>query len=214
MSKTLSRTPHNANQDNKHQQVPSMYPHLHMAGIGSSKNRDTIPRHTVRSTPPINHTHPTTIIIGMATTLLWMPLVILGHSYGHLHLTLAITSKQVMIHITTATWKYILDTWQIQNQHLHQNVDQLDWPNYQQAVTMLYELSNQLPPAAQAALYRQPLATVLEQPTPQLQTWYQWGHKYFTQQLKVAIKQARLHTLGIQTFFHPKAQQEPDLHPP
>jgi len=48
-----------------------------------------------------------------------------------LHPTLAIIGKQVMINITKATWKYILDTWQLHNTHLHQNADQLNHPNYQ-----------------------------------------------------------------------------------
>jgi len=131
-----------------------------------------------------------------------------------LHPNLAVMGEQVMINITIAIWTFILDTWQLHNQHLHQNMEQLDHPNYQQAVTMLYELCNQLPPAAQTALYRQLVATLLEQPTPYLQTWYQWGQKYFKQQVKAAKKQASLCTPGIQTFFHPKTQHEPDLHPP
>jgi len=74
-------------------------------------------------------------------------------------------------------------------------------------------MSHQLPPAAQTALYWQPLKTLIEQLTPDLQTWYQWGQKYFNQQLKAAKKQASLHTPDIQTFFHPKTQHKPDLHP-
>jgi len=39
------------------------------------------------------------------------------------------------------------------DQHLHQNHDQLNLPNYQQGVATLYEQRHQLPPAAQEALF-------------------------------------------------------------
>jgi len=84
---------------------------------------------------------------------------------------MAATGKQVMTKVTTAIWQHILETWKLCNMHFHQNADQLSLPNYQQAMTMLYELSHQLPQAAQATLYKQPLETILEQPAPKLQTW-------------------------------------------
>jgi len=56
--------------------------------------------------------------------------------------------------------------WKIRNTHLHHQADQLDLPNYQQAIITLYKQCHQLPPDTQDALYRQPLEVVLEQLTP------------------------------------------------
>jgi len=100
------------------------------------------------------------------------------------------------------------------DQHLHQNHDQLNLPNYQQGVATLYEQRHQLPPAAQEALFWQPLETLMEQPAPQLQKWVQRGHSYFNQQLKAAKTQAALKTPDIQKFFGKQTQLANDLQPP
>jgi len=73
---------------------------------------------------------------------------------------------QVMEKIQTTIWTYVLDIWKLCNDHLHQNADRLDLPNYQQAVITLYEQCHLLPPRAQQALYCQPLETMLDLPTP------------------------------------------------
>jgi len=80
----------------------------------------------------------------------------------------------------------------MRSNHFHLNAEQLDLPDYWQAVTHLYEQHHQLPPEAQEALYRQPLEVILEQPALKQQTWAQWGHCYFNQQLKAAKTQATL----------------------
>jgi len=46
---------------------------------------------------------------------------------------------QVLIQYQKQIWAYILELWVIHNQHLHQNADQLNLPNYHQAATALYE---------------------------------------------------------------------------
>jgi len=75
-------------------------------------------------------------------------------------------------------------------------------------------LLNHQPPEAQAALYRQPLQEVLEQPAPKLQQWVARGYRYFTQQQKAERKWATMHTPDIRTFFQPPAQHPNDLQPP
>jgi len=55
---------------------------------------------------------------------------------------------QAMAKIQTTIWTYVLATWKLRNEHLHQNADQLDLPNYRQAVITLYEQCHLLPPTA------------------------------------------------------------------
>jgi len=131
-----------------------------------------------------------------------------------LHPELQMNGTQVMATIQTTVWQYVLATWKVRNEHLHHNADQLDLPNYRQAVTTLYDQKHLLPPAAQQALYRYPLATLLELPTQRLQTWTTRGYDYFHQQVKAAKKQAILHTNDIRTYFQPHAQPTTDLQPP
>jgi len=131
-----------------------------------------------------------------------------------MHPELPMNGMQVMTKIQIILWNYILAIWKQRNDHLHHNVDQLDRPNYQQAVTTLYEQRHLLPPTAQQALYRQPLETMLELPTIRLQTWTTRGYDYFQQQLKAAKKQATLNTQDIRQYFTPKTQQDNDLQPP
>jgi len=98
--------------------------------------------------------------------------------------------------------------------HLHNTAGQLDLPNYQQAIKTLYKQKHKLSPAAQAALYRQPLQEILDQLAPKMQQWVTRGYRYFTQQLKAEHKQAMLHTPYMRTFFQPLAQHPNDLQPP
>jgi len=46
------------------------------------------------------------------------------------HPKLRKTGEQVMVMMQKIIWQFILDTWKIRNQHLHQNAMQLDLPNY------------------------------------------------------------------------------------
>jgi len=131
-----------------------------------------------------------------------------------MHPELKLTGMQVMTQIIRTIWDSMLGQWKLRNNHLHQNAARLDLPNYQQAIATLYEQRHQLPPAAQEALYRQPLEVILEQPAPRLQTWAIRGHQYFTRQLKAAKTQARLHTQDIRSFFQRINQTTADLQPP
>jgi len=131
-----------------------------------------------------------------------------------IHPELALSSEQVMTQLLCIRWTDILDLWKTHNTHLHHQADQLDLPNYQQAIITLYEWRHQLPPDAQEALYQQPLEVVLEQPTPWLQTYAQRGLNYFNRQLKAAKTQACLNTLDICTFFGCQPQPPNDLQPP
>jgi len=116
--------------------------------------------------------------------------------------------------IQTTIWTYILEIWKLRNDHLHQNADKLDLPNYRQAVITLYEQRHLLPPQAQHALYHQPLEDMLELPTSRLQVWTTKGYDYFHCQLKAARKQATLHTPDIWQYFQAPTQQTNDLQPP
>jgi len=92
-----------------------------------------------------------------------------ANAIDEMHLTLKLTGTQVMTKIVRIIWESVLEQWKVRNHHLHQNAAELDHPNYQQAITTLYEQRHQLPPAAQEALYRQPLEVILDQPAPRLQ---------------------------------------------
>jgi len=121
--------------------------------------------------------------------------------------------EQVLIMIQKFIWQFILDTWKLRNQHLHQTAMQLNLPNYRQAAISLYEQRGQLPQAAQDALYCHPLKTILDLPAPQLEQWVVQGHKYFNQQVHAAKHQAKLKTTDIQTFFSLHNTSD-DLQPP
>jgi len=110
-----------------------------------------------------------------------------------LHPNLASTGKQVLISMTLLLWTYVLETWKLWNQHLHHQAETIDLPNFWQAVITLYEQWHQLPPPAQAALYTQPLETVLEYTGPCLQKWVQKGYKFFNQQLNAEKKCSNEH---------------------
>jgi len=119
-----------------------------------------------------------------------------------------------MMTLLKAIWFYFLDIWALRNLHLHTTAAQLDLPNYCQAVETLYEQKHKLSPAAQVALYRQPLNEILEQPAPKMQQWVTRGYQYFTQQLKAERKWATLRIPDIRTFFPTLAQPPNDLQPP
>jgi len=82
------------------------------------------------------------------------------------HPEFALSGEQIMTQLLQIIWTSTLETWKVRNEHLHRNSDQLNLPNYRQAIITLYDQHHQLPPDAQAALYRQPLETLLEQPPP------------------------------------------------
>jgi len=55
------------------------------------------------------------------------------------HPNLTITGEQIITTIIKHLWNYFLEVWKVRNAHLHQNADQLDLPNYKQAMQTLYE---------------------------------------------------------------------------
>jgi len=137
----------------------------------------------------------------------WAPAINASHPH------LDKSGEHVMTLMVKSTWKFILDTWELRNQHLHNNAATLHLPNYQQAVMTLYKQKDRLPPAAQEALYQHPIEDILALPAPQLEQWVIRGHQYYNQQLKAAKKQASLQMEDIQKFFGPLAQQSDDPHP-
>jgi len=130
-----------------------------------------------------------------------------------LHPHLAISGQQVLTKFVQTVWAYVLATWSTCNQQLHNNARQLSLPDYQQAVTTLYEMSQQLPPDAQAALFRRPLQETLDQPPAVLRPLVERGYKYMRQQLKAVKTQARLNTPDIRSFFRTTTQSVNDLQP-
>jgi len=81
------------------------------------------------------------------------PLQQWAQAIDQLHPHLATSGTRVMINFTQEVWKYLLATWTIRNQQLHHDAGQLSIPDYQQAVRTLYEMGEQLPPDARAALF-------------------------------------------------------------
>jgi len=65
-----------------------------------------------------------------------------------LHPQLAIDGAQVMTSRQKLIWNYILETWKMRNQHLHNHADLLNLPNYRQAVITLYKQCHLLAAAA------------------------------------------------------------------
>jgi len=139
---------------------------------------------------------------------------VFSNARPEIHPELPISGTQVLIQLQKIIWSYILNTWQLHNNHLHLNAAHLNLPNYRQTAISLYKQHHQLPPAAQEALYQKPVEELLDLPAPQLQSWTQHGLKYFNQQLRAAKAQAIICTQDICTFLGPKTQQPNDLQPP
>jgi len=124
------------------------------------------------------------------------------------------TGEQVLVMMQKQIWKYVLATWSIRNQHLHHQAATLSLPDYRQAAISLYEQQHRLPPAAQEALYRQPLEVTLALPPARLEQWVTRGYKYYNQQIKAAKYQATLQTKDIRSFYGLQTHQHDDLQPP
>ncbi len=110
--------------------------------------------------------------------------------------------------------QYILATWTLRNQHLHQDAGRLSQPNYQQAVRTLYELRQQLPIEVQDAVFQRPLDQMLDQSPVFLRSWIERSQRYIQQQLKAAKKRAQLKTSDIRSFFRRVHPSTNDLQPP
>jgi len=134
-----------------------------------------------------------------------------AQAIDRIHKELPMMGAQVMTILVKIIWTYILDTWKLPNNHLHNHAAQLNLPNYRQAVTNLYKQSHLIPTKSKEALFWQPLETILEQLAPQLQGWAKQGLSYFNQQLKTAKTQATLWTPNIRQFFSQQTQQPNDL---
>ncbi len=101
-------------------------------------------------------------------------------------------------------WTYILDTWKLCNQHLHQHGTPINLPNYRQAAISLIKQCHQLPPDAQEALYHQPLEMILDLPEPRLQQWVQKAINISTNNSKPSRNMQHFtQTISI-PFFKPK----------
>jgi len=129
-----------------------------------------------------------------------------------LHPNLMLSGCQIMVQMIRSIWDYILSMWQIHNQHLYQDNDAMNCPDYQQAVRTMYEMGTQLPPATREAVFKRPLQEMLDQPPAVLRKWLERSTIYIKQQLKAIKTRAKLNTPDIRSFFKPQSAN--DLHPP
>jgi len=129
-----------------------------------------------------------------------------------LHLSLPLSGHQIMVQMVHTVWEYILTTWCLHNQHLHQNNEAINCPDYQQAVQTMYKMGSQLPPSTREAVFRQPLQEMLDQPLAILWKWLEGSTLYIKQQLKAVKTRTKLNTPDICSFF--QSQSVNDLHPP
>jgi len=127
---------------------------------------------------------------------------------------LKISGRSIVIQMVKTIWQYILATWTMRNQHLHQDAGRLSQPNYHQAVRTLYETQSQLPLEVQDALFQRPLDQMLDQSPVFLRSWLERSQRYIQQQLKAAKKRAKLKTSDIRSFFRRANPSANDLHPP
>jgi len=100
-----------------------------------------------------------------------------------LHQETTLAGRQISTMIIQVIWKYVLDTWTIQNQHLHNDNGHLSQPNYHLAVQIMYKTRQQLPEETQEALFSHPIKQLLEQSPEFLCKWILRSNKYIKQQL-------------------------------
>jgi len=172
--------------------------------------------------PAVQHKLP--LIIAIATTsqtqLGWDQLyygwfsIYWANAIDQLHPQLALAGRQIITVIIQALWSYVLETWSLQNKHLHNDMGAISLPNYQHAVQTMYQLCHQLPPDTQAAIFSWPLEALLLQLPEYLRNWIIRSNKYMQKQLKAAKKGAKLNTPDIRSFFCPCNPVNNDLHPP
>ncbi len=130
-----------------------------------------------------------------------------------LHPSLASSGRLVTTQMIQIIWNYVLATWTLRNQHLHQDGGQLSLPDYRQAVLTMYEQRHQLPPAAQDAIFNRPIEQIMDQSPAKLRTWIIRTNAYMKQQLRAAKARAKINTHDIRSFFGPVTATN-DLQPP
>jgi len=137
-----------------------------------------------------------------------------AHAIDALHPALALSGQKLTTIFVQPIWQYILDTWSLWNNHLHNDQGQISLPDYCQAMQTMYDTWHQLPPAMQAAIFMRPIEQLLEQSQAFLHTWIMQSNMYIKQQLRAAEKRAKLQTPDIWTFFRTCTPVDNDLHPP
>jgi len=130
-----------------------------------------------------------------------------------LHPSLASSGRLVTTQLIQMIWNYILATWTLRNQHLHQDGGHTSLPDYRQAVQTMYEQRHQLPLAVQEAIFTCPIEQIMDQTPAKLRTWIIRTNAYMKQQLRAAKARAKLNTHDIRSFFGP-ASVTNDLQPP
>jgi len=136
-----------------------------------------------------------------------------AQAIDQLHPNLASSGRLVTTQMIQIIWNYVLATWKLRNQHLHQDGGNLSLPDYRQAILTMYDQRHQLPPAAQDAIFHRPIDQILDQTPAKLRTWIIRTNAYMKQQLRAAKARAKLNTHDIRSFFGP-ANESNDLQPP
>jgi len=137
-----------------------------------------------------------------------------AHAIDLLHPGLPLSGCTVIVKILTTVWTYLLQIWQIRNQHLHNDAGKLSLPDYRQAVQTMFDQRHQLPPAAQEAVFNRPIEQILALPPAAIREWIIRSQKYIQQQLRAAKTRAKIRTQDIRSFFHIAHSSDNDLQPP
>jgi len=132
----------------------------------------------------------------------------------HLHPGLPLSGCTVLVIIIKTIWNYLLNLWQLRNQHLHNDAGRLSLPDYQQAVQTMFDQRHQLPPTAQEAVFNRPIEQILALPPAAIREWIIRSQKYIQQQLRAAKTRAKIRTQDIRSFFHIAPSPANDLQPP
>jgi len=137
-----------------------------------------------------------------------------AHAIDELHPEIALAGWQITMIFIPVFWKYVLETWSMQNQHLHNDNSHLSNSDYHQAVQTIYKTCHKVPEATQAVLFTHPIEQLLEQSPEFLCKWILQSDKYIKQQLCTTKKCAKLHTPDIRSFFGPCTPVANNLQPP
>jgi len=194
----------------KHQLHPSVLTTFWL-GLLTIRNDTTYPQIEAELPPPLQPVFRQQTRIGWDQLYYGRLSLKWEQAIDALHPHLPSSGCQIMVTMLRTIWDYILSIWRLRNTHHHQDNENLNLPDYQQAVRTMYETSNQLPPGIKEAVFTKPLQEMLDQPPTTLRIWLERSTIYIRQQLKAAKTRAKLHTPDIRSFFQPQSAN--DLQP-
>jgi len=146
-----------------------------MAGIGDHSYSHSVPRDTGRSPSTAPKPHPIPSPSRMVPTLLWAFLSWLGHSHWfnpstpcNYRWTNSGEHGQDFGLISLTSGKHLIPISTMQHTNLTYPITKKQWRHSIQKRHQLFLL-------VQAALYKQPIETILDQPLPHMQQWVSCG---------------------------------------